>query len=180
MVMPIRRVVAGNDNNGKAVVLSDGPSSDVHRDPARPGFASTRLWVQEETPARVKGRRETLHLPHTIEPPRNGSVCRVVEFPPEADHLRKISHNNVTAFFASMGSPGAAAGGPGAAHPYMQKTQTLDFCYIMEGEITLVLDTQEVHLREGDTVVQRGTRHAWSNRSNAPCIIVFSQHDGAF
>src|SRR5262245_19990392 len=83
MVKPIRRVVAGNEERGVAVALSDAPSPDVRLDPARPGFAATRLWVTDATPARVKGVRETLNLPHTIEPPKHGSVCRVIEFPPE-------------------------------------------------------------------------------------------------
>jgi mannose-6-phosphate isomerase-like protein (cupin superfamily) len=180
MVKPVRRVVAGNDDRGIAVALSDGPSPDVRLDPARPGFASTRLWVSEATPARVKGIRETLHLPHTLEPPRNGSVCRVVEFPPEAGYLGKVSAADVAAYFAAMGSPAASTGkSPGAPHPYMQNTHSLDFCYVLAGEITLVLDTEEVHLREGDTVIQRGTSHAWSNRSDRPCRILFSQHDGA-
>jgi len=60
----------------------------------------------------------------------------------------------------------------------MQRTASLDFCYVLEGEITLVLDTEEVNLKEGDAVVQRGTNHAWSNRSDKPCIVVFSSHDG--
>jgi mannose-6-phosphate isomerase-like protein (cupin superfamily) len=178
MVTPIRRVVAGEDNTGKAVVHSDGPSPDLTLDPARPGFASTRLWVTDTTPARVKGMRETLHLPRTIAPPPNGSVCRVVEFPPEASYIGKITAADVQAYFAAMGSPGASTGLPKAPHPYMQRTSTFDFCYILEGEITLVLDTEEVHLTEGDTVIQRGTNHAWSNRSDKPCLVVFSQHDG--
>ncbi|HTP97313.1 MAG TPA: cupin domain-containing protein, partial [Burkholderiales bacterium] len=66
---------------------------------------------------------------------------------------------------------------PEAPHPYMQRTRTLDFCLVLEGEITLVLDTAEVELKAGDTVVQRGTNHAWSNRSNRPCTIAFSSHD---
>ncbi len=179
MVKPIRRVVAGTDERGKAVAFSDDPSPDVRHDPARPGFASTRLWVTDTTPARIKGIRETIHLPHTIEPPKHGSVCRVVEFPPERDTLSRITAAEVAAYFAAMGSSGAAAGGPGAPHPYMQRTRSLDFCYVLEGEITLVLDTEEVHLKEGDTVIQRGTRHAWSNRSDKPCLVVFSSHDGA-
>jgi len=177
MVKPIRRVVAGNDERGVAVALSDGPSPDVRLDPARPGFAATRLWVTSETPARVKGARETLHLPHTLEPPRNGSVCRVVEFPPEAAYLKRISAADVKAYFTAMGSPGASTAKAGAPHPYMQRTASLDFCYVLEGEITLVLDTEEVNLKEGDTVVQRGTNHAWSNRSDRSCIMVFSSHD---
>jgi uncharacterized cupin superfamily protein len=61
----------------------------------------------------------------------------------------------------------------------MQTTRTLDFCLVLEGEITLVLDQQEVHLAAGDTVVQRGTHHAWSNRSAGPCVIAISSHDAA-
>ena len=178
MVKPIRRVVAGNDDRGVAVALSDGPSPDVRLDPARPGFASTRLWVTDTTPARVKGIRETLHLPHTIEPPKNGSVCRVVEFPPEGGYIKNIGLAEVQSYFAAMGSPAASTGGKGAPHPYMQRTRALDFCYVLEGEITLVLDTEEVQLKEGDTVIQRGANHAWSNRSDKPCLVLFSSHDG--
>ena len=58
-----------------------------------------------------------------------------------------------------------------------QKARTLDFCLVLEGEITLVLDLEEVHLKAGDTVVQRGTRHAWSNRSGKPCVVAISSHD---
>jgi uncharacterized cupin superfamily protein len=50
-------------------------------------------------------------------------------------------------------------------------------CLILEGEITLVLDTEEVALKAGDTVVQRGTNHAWSNRSSRPCVGAISSHD---
>jgi uncharacterized cupin superfamily protein len=76
-----------------------------------------------------------------------------------------------------MGSPRASTYSATAPHPYMQRTQTLDFCLILEGEITLVLDTEEVYLKAGDTVVQRGTNHAWSNRSGRPCRIAISSHD---
>jgi uncharacterized cupin superfamily protein len=48
----------------------------------------------------------------------------------------------------------------------------------MSGEVTLVLDTEEVHLRTGDTVVQLGGSHAWSNRSDTPCELFISSHDG--
>ena len=176
MVRPIRRIVAGNDDRGIAVALSDGPSPDVRFDPARPGFAMTRLWVQETTPARARGMRETLHLPHTLEPPLCGSICRVVEYPPEAPYIGKVAEADVRAFFAAIGSPGASTASNGKPHPYMQRTDSLDFCSIFEGEITLVLDTAEVHLEAGDQVILHAVSHAWSNRSDRPCIIVMSQH----
>jgi uncharacterized cupin superfamily protein len=62
----------------------------------------------------------------------------------------------------------------------MQKTRTLDFAIVQEGEIVLVLDTQEVKLKAGDFIVQRGTNHAWSNRSNAPAVLAIASHDGVY
>jgi uncharacterized cupin superfamily protein len=60
---------------------------------------------------------------------------------------------------------------------HMEKTPTLDLCLVLEGEVTLVLDTAEIALQAGDTVVQRATNHAWSNRSEGPAVIAVSSHD---
>ena len=173
----VRRIVTIDGEDGKSTAVHDGPSPEVHLDPARPGYAATRIWVTGTTPAPIQGVRETLHLPHTLEPPPRGSVLRIVAFPPDATWSGRVGANEVAAFFAAMGSPGASTYSPQAPHPYMQQTRTLDFCLVLEGEITLVLDTEEVHLQPLDAVIQRGTNHAWSNRSNRPCVVAFSSHD---
>ncbi len=170
---PVRRLITVDDAQGRSRKIFDGPSPDVRTDPARPGYSATRIWVTDRTPARIGGITDTLHLPHTLEPPPGGSVCRVITFPPERGQAKE---SDVQAFFAMMGSPAASTGIAGAPHPYMQRTQTLDLCLVLAGEITLVLDTAEVQLKAGDTVVQRGTNHAWSNRSDQPCTIAFSSH----
>ena len=177
---PTRRIVTIDDAEGQSVAIADGPPPDARRDPARPGFLSERIWVTDASPPRIGAYRDaTLHYPHTLEPPRGGSVCRVVTFPPDDVFGGKIGAAEVEAYFHAMGSPAASTYSAKAPHPYMQKTKTLDFCLVLDGEITLVLDTAEVHLKAGDTVVQRGTNHAWSNRSNRPCRIAFSSHDAA-
>lgn len=176
---PLRRIVTIDDQEGKSVAIADGPPPDVRIDPARPGFSSARIWVADSSPVRIGQYHDTTLAAHTIEPPPRGSVCRIVTFPPDETFRGKIGAKEVEAFFRAMGSPGASTYSPQAPHPYMQKTRTLDFCLVLEGEITLVLDTTEVHLKAGDTVVQRGTNHAWSNRSDRPCRIAFSLHDGA-
>jgi hypothetical protein len=177
-IKSVRRIVVA-DENGRSRAIADGPTPDVRTDPARPGYSSSRIWVTDRTPGRLKDVRESLAAPHTIEPPAGGSVCRVVTFPPDATWRGRAGAKEVQAFFSLMGSPGASTYSGTAPHPYMQRTQTLDFCLVLEGEITLVLDTAEVALRAGDTVVQRGTNHAWSNRSGKPCTIAFSLHDAA-
>ena len=179
-VPPVRRIVVGDVEPGKPEIFHDGPSPDVRGDPARPGFGMTRIWVTESTPAPVKGIRETLHLPHTLEPPTDGSVCRYITIPPDASWMGAINEDKVRSFFAAIGSPDACRYAAGAPHPYMQRTETLDYVYVLDGAVTLVLDVEEVDLQEGDTVVQRGTRHAWSNRTGAPCTLVVSSHHGSY
>jgi len=178
-VAPVRRIVVGDGEPKIPVIFSDGPSPDVRGDPARPGFGMTRIWVTEDTPAPVKGVRETLHLPHTLEPPVDGSVCRFVTIPPDRTWLATINEDRVRAFFKAMGSPDACRYASDAPHPYMQETDTLDYVYVLDGSVTLVLDTEEVDLKEGDTAIQRGARHAWSNRGDRPCRLVISSHYGS-
>jgi mannose-6-phosphate isomerase-like protein (cupin superfamily) len=170
---PVRRIVTIDDANGRSKALSDGAVLDVSRDPARPGYASSHIWAADiDAP-----RAHSLRVHNTIEPPPKGSVCRIVTFPPDAVYAGKVGAQEVGAFFAAAGSPAASTYSPSAPHPYMQKTRTLDFCLVLEGRVTLVLDTQEVDLEAGDTVIQRGANHAWSNRSSEPCVIAFTLID---
>ena len=173
---PVRRIVTIDREPGKSSLVSDGPAPDVRTDPARPGYACARLWVTDGTPAKIV--LETLHLPHALEPPACGTVCRVVTFPPDDGWKGRVGAAQVQAFFHAMGSPGASTYSPLAPHPYMQKTRTLDFCIVLEGEMVLMLDTQEVRFKAGEIVIQRGTNHAWSNRSTRPAVVAIMSHDG--
>ena len=175
-VKPVRRIVTIDREPGKSSLVADGPAPDVRADPARPGYGSARLWVTDGTPAKIV--YETLHLPHTIEPPVRGTVCRVVTFPPDDAWKGKVGAAEVQAYFRAMGSPGASTYSPLAPHPYMQKTRTLDFCIVLEGEIVLVLDTGEVKLKAGEIAILRGSNHAWANRSTRPSVVAISSHDG--
>jgi len=177
-VKPARRIVCLDKEPGKSTLASDGPTPDVRLDPARPGYASQRMWVTDGTPAKIV--LETLHLPYNLEPPPGGSVMRVVTIPPDDGWKGSVGAAEVQAFFRAMGSPGASTYSPLAPHPYMQKTRTLEFAIVQEGEIMLLLDTQEVKLKAGDFVVQRGTNHSWSNRSTRPAVIAIMSHDGKF
>jgi uncharacterized cupin superfamily protein len=176
-VRPTRRIVTIDREPGKSSLVADGPAPDVRIDRARPGYACARLWVTDSTPAKIV--YETLHLPYTLEPPPRGSVCRVETFPPDDAWKGKVGSSQVQAFYRDIGSPGASTYSPLAPHPYMQKTRTLDFCIVLDGEIVLVLDAQEVALKTGDVVVQRGTHHAWSNRSTRPAVVSIASHDAA-
>jgi len=176
-VEPVRRVVTIDREPGVSCVVSDGPSPDVRFDPARPGYASTRLWVAQATPAPIV--TETLHLPHTIEPPATGSVFRMVTIPPDDNWRGKSQKREIEAFFSSMGSSSACRYSSSAAHPYMQKTNTVDFCFVVKGTPTLYLDSAAVEFKNGDSVIVRGSSHAWGNRSQSPAMVAICSHDAA-
>ena len=177
-VRPARRIVTIDREPGRGVLVSDGPAPDVRFDPARPGLACARLWVTDSTPAKIV--LESLHLPHTIEPPKGGTVMRVVTYPPDASWKGKVGAAEVASYFRAMGSPGASTYSAQAPHPYMQKTSTLDFCLVLEGEIALMLDTQEAAVKGGDIVILRGSNHSWSNRSTKPAIVAIASHSAAY
>ena len=172
----VRRIVTADGEDGRSRAVADGPVDDVLRDPARPGFRSARVWATDRTPATPLTAQQVAQLPGWIEPPPGGSLFRIVTVPPDAIWQGQVSPAAVRAFFASAGAPHAWCGDE-ARHLYMQQSGSLDLCVVLEGEITLVLDTAELALHAGDTVVQRASRHAWSNRSPRAAVIAISSHD---
>jgi quercetin dioxygenase-like cupin family protein len=70
--------------------------------------------------------------------------------------------------------------GAGGKRTPMHRTQTLDYVVVIEGELVLLLDDSEVTLKQGDVVVQRGTDHAWENRSSAVARAAFFHIDAQF
>lgn len=174
-VKPQRRIVAADREPGKSSLILDAASPDVRTDPARPGFAIQRMWVVDSFPAKLV--YETLHLPHVLVPPKNGSVLNVFTIPPDSAWRGKVGQREVQAYFAAMGASQASTYSADAPHPYMQKTRTLDLCIVLEGELTLVLDTQEVTVKQEEFVINRGGNHAWCNRSAEPAVVAIASHD---
>jgi hypothetical protein len=168
MLRPIRRVVTGHDRRGKSVIASDGPSPHVLTIPGRTDFGLTNLWVTDTTPADNQGSADAAARPVVLEPPPGGTIFRVVEFPPD----RAAGGFDRKAAFAAMGADRAMD--PDASrHPGMHKTATVDYAIVLSGEIWALMDEGETRLAAGDCLVQRGTNHAWSNRSDAPCLVAF-------
>ena len=175
----IRRVVTGHDKNGKSIVVSDGFAPAVRTSPARPGHYSTEIWKTEGAPAPVGNEPDPTTGPRQLKPPKHGTVIRVSEMPPDSVALRNFDADAVKQHFKNFGQADASTYKEGA-HPLMHRTETIDYGILLSGELTLVLDDSEVTLHPGDMIVQRGTNHAWSNRTDQPCIIAFILVDGEF
>lgn len=150
-----RRIVTGHDAAGVSVVVSDGPVP-VTRELPQDGVAFHEVWETAGSPAVVGAAFDDPTTGDvTVPPPAQGTRIRINEFLP--DHLDD----------RGLQSP-------------VHRTESIDYGIVLEGEITLVLDDSEVTARAGDIVIQRGTDHAWANRSDAIARVAFVLVDGRF
>ncbi|HEX4556597.1 MAG TPA: cupin domain-containing protein [Xanthobacteraceae bacterium] len=168
MAKPVRRVVTGHDASGKAVVLMDGPAPNQKL--RGTGLVSTLMWATDETPADISGADDRAARDSGVAPPSGGSILRVVDFPPLTTEA--AARLDQTSIHREMGL-GAQGHGAGARHPFTHRTRSIDYAFVLDGEIDMLLDDTEVHLRAGDILVQQGTNHAWVNNSKATCRIAF-------
>jgi len=150
-----RRVVTGHDARGKSIVLSDGPPPQHHpmQGPAI-GADFHELWSDAAAVPELTSAvaREPNERPFTIMPVA-GQLLRILDVYPLSD---------------------------GGKRTVMHRTRTLDYVVVIEGELVLILDDSEVVLKPGDVVVQRGTDHAWENRSGAIARAAFFHIDARF
>lgn len=176
-----RRVVTGHDQEGRAVILSDAPPTRVQQIGGPGGPTFFEVWNTRESPVvidRQSGEPEESGL--VLAPPKGGTRIRVIDFPPEGDAIRRLTASEAAEKFSEMGGADAARSETGAPHPLMHRTQTLDYAIVVEGELTMVLDHGETTVRAGDIIIQRGTNHAWANRSDKNCRVAFVLIDGQY
>jgi len=102
-------------------------------------ISSTLMWSTDRSPTQLFGAEDEGDRILGSAPPAHGSRFTMMEF-----------------------LPGNAA--------HLHQTDTVDYVICLTGEIDMFLDeTRFVTLRAGDVLIQRGTYHAWANRSDRPC-----------
>jgi hypothetical protein len=155
MTESIRRVVTGHDAHGKSIVLSDGPPPQYHS-MLGPSIGADffEIWsVASAVPILTATEpQEPNERAFTIMP-TSGHLLRIIEIYPLSE---------------------------GGERTVMHRTKTLDYVVVIDGELVLLLDDSEVSLRKGNVVVQRGTDHAWENRSDKRAMIAFFHIDAEF
>jgi len=162
----VRRVVTRIDDSGKAVVMFDAvvPLASL-RSPNPAG----EMWVTDTSLPDFSWSADRAKTKVGLVPPKSGTIFRIVEFVPETPAIRNMDINTM---MKVVGDHAPAKGLP-PRHPMMHRTRSLDYAIIMSGEIDMLLDEGEVHLKAGDVVVQQATNHAWVNRGKEPCRIAF-------
>lgn len=147
-VTKFRRIVTGHDENGKAVFVEDEICPHIKCLFNMSNHTNTEIWKSVEMPVDNSGSADD-HIGDCLSTPpgSNGTVLRIVEFPAACEELSKV---------------------------VMHRTPTLDYAFVIKGEITAVLDDgAEKIMKAGDFLIQRGTNHGWINRADEPCAILF-------
>jgi mannose-6-phosphate isomerase-like protein (cupin superfamily) len=171
---PIRRVVTGKDATGKAIAMIDAVATTVLRREEL-GITNTLLWVTDSTPADLSNQEDAANKKVGVMVPPGGTIFRVVEFAPEREV--KPDYETRLRIFQGIGLAPEGDSREKPRHPAMHRTKTIDYALILSGEIDMLLDDSEIHLKAGDVVIQRGTNHAWANRGNQPCQVAFVMVD---
>lgn len=171
----IRRIVTGFDADGKSIFTEDAvaPYKD---NPARPGHRSWPVWATAQLPTTV---HEGDHGPEApgIMPPKGGSILKIVDIAPEPSD--PVEREKALAKMRAVHGETVRKPEPGvrrhpeAAHPGMHETDTIDYAIVLKGEVYAIMEKGEKLMKEGDVLIQRGTNHAWSNRSGAMARVAF-------
>lgn len=170
MPKPVRRIITANQD-GKSVIYQDSNATNVDSVLGIKDFGMTNLWITHSSPLNIN-EDNPLESPFPLEPLRNGTLFRIVDFPPEATYLAALKKQDVSKILAQF-KLDQQPQEESVPHPFMHKTSTIDYGIVLSGEIYLILDESETLLKQGDVVIQRGTNHAWSNRSDQLCRVAF-------
>ncbi|HUB95504.1 MAG TPA: cupin domain-containing protein [Stellaceae bacterium] len=169
MSPPVRRIVTGHNAAGKSIFVMDGAAPSVNAN--NNGVTVTELWETRATPASNAGTEDpTLHASRLL-PPKNGSNFRVIEYLPDKQRIAAIRERGGQQQSAMI--EGYQRDTQNQRHPGFHKTDTVDYAIVLKGEIWALMDEGELLMKTGDVLIQRGTSHAWSVRTDEPAYVAF-------
>ena len=164
----MRRVVTGHDEEGKSIVVLDGPPAKSIGEDVGGLF---ELWNTDGNLINTKDRIDRADDEILLSPPKNGSKFRYFQINPTPEGVpMDVLQNMAADAFKKIGASHHRI--DTSKHPAMHKTDTIDYIILLEGDVTLILDKEEVVIKPHDVVVQRGTNHAWVNNGNNPALLI--------
>jgi hypothetical protein len=173
---PLRRIVTGTGSDGRSYIVEDGPPPVISTLAERPGLRNANIWATSDTPVPVD-EPDRIAEYKGLYPPKNGTVVHIMDISPEPQNARELQAS-YRATTTSMFRDRERRAADKSRHPGMHITDTVDYAIILFGEMHAVMEEGETLMRAGDVLVQRGTNHAWSNRSGETCRVAFILVDG--
>ena len=168
--VPRRVITAVRD--GKSVLISDGPTPNVHHYASLPGMMNSVLYATAAVPTLPDPEVETAPPRGRLVPAPGETTLLIVTFPPDSifaspsfdPAAAAAEQHDFAADFAATFDPDS---------PGKHRTESIDYDVVLDGEIWLELDDETTHLQAGDVVIQGATRHAWRNKGDRPATLCF-------
>ena len=166
--MCMRRVITGHDKNGKSIVVLDGtPARSIGEDVG----GLFELWNTDGNTINTQDNIDRADDEIILSPPSNGSKFRYFQINPTPEGIPMDIMQDIAAdAFKKIGAAHHRI--DTTKHPAMHKTETIDYIILLKGDVTLILDQEEVDIKPFDVVVQRGTNHAWVNNGSDPALLI--------
>ncbi len=167
-IKPIRRVVTGNDAQGRSRVLIDSAAPGVKANTFKKGTGMTDIWLFDSCPAPISGERDDGNVPFVFEPPTRGGRLRIVQSEQKPAAYDPAHDTYITAEHPPRKTEGGTweRGRQNLFTTRIHKSETVDYGILLSGERVLITDAGEHVLKPGDVVVQLGSWHAWSDRND--------------
>ncbi len=164
----LRRIVTGHNADGKSIIMIDGPPARSIGEEVGGLF---EIWNTDGNQINTLDKIDRADTDVLLSPPKGGTKFRYFAINPTPEGIPKEKLEELTAeAFAKIGASQDRV--DTTRHPAMHKTKTIDYIILLKGDVTLLLDDDEVQLKPFDVVVQRGTNHAWVNNGKEPALFL--------
>jgi mannose-6-phosphate isomerase-like protein (cupin superfamily) len=164
----MRRIVTGHNEDGRSIITIDGPPARSIGEDVGGLF---ELWNTDGNIIDTKDNLDRADQDIILSPPTGGTKFRYFQINPTPEGIPiEIMQEIAADAFEKIGAGHHRI--DTSKHPAMHKTETIDYIILLKGDVTLILDEDEVTLKPHDVVVQRGTNHAWVNNGNEPALLI--------
>ena len=164
----MRRIITGHNNKGESIISFDGPPARSIGEDVGGLF---ELWNTDGDDVISTDEIDRADEDIILSPPSGGTKFRYFQINPIPDGVPDDVMQEIAAdAFEKIGAGHHRV--DTSRHPAMHKTETIDYIILLKGDVTLILDNDEVNLKPFDVVVQRGTNHAWVNNGDEPALLI--------
>jgi mannose-6-phosphate isomerase-like protein (cupin superfamily) len=164
----MRRIVTGHNSSGKSIISIDGPPARSIGEDVGGLF---EIWNTDGNLIDTTDVVDRADIDIILSPPESGSKFRYFQINPTPEGVPMEMMQEIAAdAFEKIGAAHHRV--DTSKHPAMHKTDTIDYIILLKGDVTLILDEEEVTIEPHDVVVQRGTNHAWVNNGDEPALLI--------
>ena len=164
----MRRIITGHNKDGKSIITIDGPPARSIGEDVGGLF---EIWNTDNMPIDTTDNVDRADSEIILSPPANGTKFRYFQINPIPEGIPQEAIEAATAeAFEKIGAAHHRV--DTSRNAAMHETDTIDYIILLKGDVSLILDEEEVKLQPHDVVVQRRTNHAWVNHGTEPALLI--------